>query len=70
MNPVPFYVPYLLTPGDDFQHSKVRLRLSVAPALALVLLGLVVESVDLLCLALSNDFCLDFGALHKRGAGL
>ncbi len=69
MNLVLSYVPYLcLAPSYDFGDAHVRLRLSVAPALALVLFGLVIEGVDLLALALADDLTANQCALDERGS--
>ncbi len=66
-----FYVPcFKLATCLDIRHSDVSLWLSMAPALSLVLLRLIVESVDLLRFALANDLASHFGALNKRCANL
>src|SRR5579862_3693036 len=54
----------------DRSYADVGLRLSMAPALADILLGFIVERVDLLSLALANDLSANLRALNKRAAHL
>src|SRR5690348_11908777 len=54
----------------DAGDAHIGQRLAMSPALALILLRLVIESVDLRTLSLANDFRLDSGALYEWRADL
>src|SRR5690349_24482974 len=65
VEPCPFLCA-MNSASDDLEHLQVRLALPVPPTLAHVLLGLVVEGVDLPRLALADDLRLDLGPLDER----
>src|SRR5579862_5310227 len=54
----------------DRGDFEVRLRLSMSPALAHVLLGFIVKCVDLLGLALAYDLTAHLRAFYERAANL
>src|SRR5688572_12121500 len=65
VDPCPFLCAISLH-ADDVGYSNVGLRLAMSPALAFVLLGLIVERVDLGAFALPDDLDANLCALDER----